>query len=270
MPSRFFLDTIKDEGARIGIPPNKNRALIREYLQARVIASLYDAKESGKISFIGGTSLRLLRDLDRFSEDLDFDNLGLSFRQIKKIFQDIAARLRREGFATEYNMKQRNGSGIGELKFPDLLFELGISSHKSEKLSVKINYTTPRAKPDTELVILSRFGFVQNVLTNTREALLAQKIRAIIQRKDLQPRDFYDVVWFLARNIHPDAKLLKTLDFQNEREAFAKLRAIFEKKVRPSLPVFRRRLEPFLINETRVSYLDIFGETVRKFEEQAS
>lgn len=265
MPNEFFLQTLQEEGKRLGIPPNKNRALIREYLQTKIIALLYDAKESKQISFIGGTSLRLLRGLDRFSEDLNFDNLGASFPRIKALFARIAAQLDKEGFAAEYGMKQTNGSAIGDLKFTDLLFQLQISSHRDEKLSVKINYTTPRTKPDTELIVFTRFGFVQNVLTNTKEVLLAQKIRAIMQRKDPQPRDFYDVIWFLSRNVHPDMKILRLLGIQTETAAFAQLKKMFEQKIKPQLPQFKKRLQPFLINESRVSYLDVFGDAVKKF-----
>lgn len=265
MLNEFFLKTMEEEGKRLGIPLDKKRALIREYLQSRIIADLYSKKESSQISFIGGTSLRLLRGLDRFSEDLDFDNLGLPFSRVKLMFGDISARLKREGFETIYKIKKTNGSGIGDIKFEKLLFQLKISAYRDEKLSVKINYTTPKNKPKTKVVALARFGFVQNVVTNTQEVLLAQKMRAIFQRKDLQPRDFYDVVWFLAQNIRPDAKILREYGLKSEEAAFRKLSEIFEKRVKPNLPRFRARLQPFLINEERVSYLDIFGNIVEKF-----
>jgi predicted nucleotidyltransferase component of viral defense system len=87
--NEFLLETLKEEGKRLKIPENKPQALIREYLQTKIIYYLYQQKESKKLSFIGGTSLRLFRDLDRFSEDLDFDNLGLKFQTIKKLFSIV-------------------------------------------------------------------------------------------------------------------------------------------------------------------------------------
>lgn len=265
MANEFFLKTLEEEGERLGISPNKKRALIREYLQTKIITDLYDKEESRKLSFIGGTSLRLLRGLDRFSEDLDFDNLGLSFPQIKEVFGEIAADLGKSDFSATYIMKSTNGSGIGDLKFPDVLFQLKISAHRSEKLSVKINYMTPRIKPASEFVVLTRFGFVQNVLTNTRETLCAQKIRAIIQRKDPQPRDFYDVVWFLSQNIRPEEKILRSLGFKNAKEAFVRINEIFESNIKQNLPQFKRRLQPFLLDESHISYLDMFPDVIKKF-----
>jgi len=258
MLNEYFFQTIQEEGKRLGIPEDKKRALLREYLQSKVITSLYNTEESRKLSFIGGSSLRLLHGLDRFSEDLDFDNLGISFSSIKKIFRDIAGQLQREGFPIEYAMKNTNGTGIGYIRFPQLLFSLGISAHRDEKLAIKIDYTAPKEKPSVELMVFSRFGFVQNVLTNTMEALLAQKIRAIFTRKDPQPRDFYDLVWFLSRNVKPDTEILASFGVKNPQEAYTKLAEIFERKIQPNLSNFKKRLQPFLINTDHIAYLDMF------------
>jgi len=262
MLNKYFWEIIKEEGKRLGIPANKNRALMREYLQSKIIFYLYQKKGAQNLSFIGGTSLRILRGLDRFSEDLDFDNLGLKFRQIKNIFKEVKNNLEKEGLFSEYNMKRTDNSGIGEFKFPQLLYQLGISSDKKEKLNVKINYTTPKNRPSTEVLALSRFGLVQTVVTNTKEFLFSQKIRAILTRKDLQPRDFYDVVWFFSRNIEIDFTLFSQLKIKNKKELLEKLKNIYRKKVKPNLKNFKARLKPFLINEENVYYLDVFEKVI--------
>jgi hypothetical protein len=170
----------------------------------------------------------------------------------------------------EYKLKKNNGSAIGDLKFPRLLYDLGISKDRGEKLNIKINYFTPPKKPPTEIVVMSRFGMAQAIVTNTLEYLMAQKIRAIITRKDLQPRDFYDVVWFLSRNIKPDIRpdirpdfsLLASLGIKNDKQLRDKLGDIYRKKVTPHLKNFKSRLKPFLIEEENISYLDIFGKLI--------
>lgn len=263
MLNEFLLESLKEEGKRLGIPPNKNRALIREYLQTKIIYYLYQQILAKKLSFIGGTSLRILRDLDRFSEDLDFDNLGLSFLQIKNLFKKIKDNLEREGFEIDYKFRKTNNSGIGEMKFKNLLYQLKISNDRRENLVIKINYTIPRHKPNTETSILSRFGLVQSVITNTEGFLLSQKIRAILTRKDLQPRDFYDVVWFLSHRIKPDERLFSEMKVRNEKEVFLKLEKIYSEKVKPNIKHFKKRLAPFLVNEKNVYYLDIFKELIR-------
>ena len=264
MVNEFLLETLREEGKRLKIPPHKDRALIREYLQTKIIYYLYGFSLAEKLSFIGGTSLRILRDLDRFSEDLDFDNLGLNFRQIKPLFLKIKNALEKEGFEMNYEMKKTNDSGIGELKFEELLFKLGISSHSEEKLSIRLNYTTPKTKPKNEILVLNRFGMVQNVLTNTAEFLLSQKIRAILIRKDPQPRDFYDLVWFLSQRIKPDQGLFSEIKVKNEKEICQKLEKIYFEKIKPKIKIFKKRLAPFLIDERKVYYLDVFPEILKK------
>jgi len=262
--NKFLLETLKDEGKRLKIPSHKDRALIREYLQTKIIYYLYNFSLSKRISFIGGTSLRILRDLDRFSEDLDFDNLGLNFFQVRDLFFKIKGTLKREGFDIEYKMKKTNESGIGEMKFKNLLFELGISFHRKENLVIKLNYTTPKTRPKPETLILNRFGLVQNVVTNKSEFLLSQKMRAILTRRDPQPRDFYDVVWFLSHRINPDKKLFREMKIKNEEELYTKLESIYSGKIKPKIKSFKKRLAPFLIDEKKVYYLDIFPKILKK------
>ena len=52
--------------------------MLVEYLQYELLDSLFKNKAVAALSFIGGTSIRILHDSPRFSEDLDFDNFGLS------------------------------------------------------------------------------------------------------------------------------------------------------------------------------------------------
>lgn len=47
--------------------------MLKEYLQLMVLDFLSTSPYISKLAFIGGTNLRLVRGIDRFSEDLDFD-----------------------------------------------------------------------------------------------------------------------------------------------------------------------------------------------------
>jgi len=262
MIDKFLWQTILEEGKRIGISETKGRALIREYLQCKIISYLYSNPKSKDLSFIGGTSLRILRDLDRFSEDLDFDNLKLSFRELEELFENVSLRFKKEKFKIDFNLKKTDDSGIGSFKFKKLLSELGITADKNEKLNIKVNYTTPKIKPETEVSILKRFGFLQPVITNTENYLLSQKIRAAIIRKDPQPRDFYDIVWFLSHRVKPSPKLFSDLEVETEKELFLKLKGVYKKKIKPNIKNFKKRLRPFLLKEENIYYLDIFEKVI--------
>lgn len=263
MINEFLWQTILEEGKEMEVAETKKRALIREYLQCKIILYLYNQSKSEKLSFIGGTSLRILRNIDRFSEDLDFDNLGLSHKEIMSLFEKIFLNFKKENFKIEFNFKKTNNSGIGSFKFPELLFDLDISADKNEKLNVKINYTTPKIQSETEVVILKRFGFLQPVVTNTKSYLLSQKIRAALTRKDPQPRDFYDIVWLLSYRISPHPKLFSEMKVKTEKELFEKLVDKYKDKIKPNIQDFKRKLRPFLLDEKKINYLDIFNETIQ-------
>jgi predicted nucleotidyltransferase component of viral defense system len=51
--------------------------IVREYLQARVLEALQRAGAFSTWAFLGGTALRFLFRLPRFSEDLDFSRIGV-------------------------------------------------------------------------------------------------------------------------------------------------------------------------------------------------
>lgn len=257
------METLLKEGERLGIPKDKKRALVREYFQTKILYYLYSQKNASKLSLIGGSGLRLLRDLDRFSEDLDFDNLGLSFRQSKKLFEKCQKELIREGLKIEFKFKKTNNSGTGHLKFIELLYQLGVTSHRAEKLMIKLDYTVPKIKPVTEILILNRFGVVQSIITNSLEFILSQKIRAILSRKAFLPRDFYDLVWLISRGVKPHPKLFGEMKVKNQKELYLKVWQVFNKKIRPNLKSFKLKLAPFLMDSKKTYYLEIFGDLMK-------
>lgn len=54
------------------------RFMLREYLQHKILQFVYQSPFAGKFAFLGGTCLRIVHGNSRFSEDLDFDNFGLT------------------------------------------------------------------------------------------------------------------------------------------------------------------------------------------------
>ena len=55
--------------------------LVRELLQVQILKFFDKAKAFDSMAFVGGTALRIIYDLDRFSEDLDF-SLRLTMKLI--------------------------------------------------------------------------------------------------------------------------------------------------------------------------------------------
>jgi predicted nucleotidyltransferase component of viral defense system len=88
--------------------PVEGRNRIREYLQARTLASLQRAGAMIPLAFQGGTALRFLYSIRRYSEDLDFalerPDRGYDFRAYLRAIQ---FNLKREGYEVEVKVNDR-------------------------------------------------------------------------------------------------------------------------------------------------------------------
>lgn len=108
------------------------RGIMVEYLQHELLDSLFKLKEAVLLSFIGGTAIRMLQQSPRFSEDLDFDNFGLTFVQFEKALQKTCRDMEIKGFLIEYRTVER-GAYHCYIRFPKILYESGISADLREK-----------------------------------------------------------------------------------------------------------------------------------------
>lgn len=238
---------------QMGIPIVKKRAIIREYLQTKFIVTLYSLPLSEKLSFVGGTSLRLLRNLPRFSEDLDFDNLGLSNKQIAKLVENVIKKFESEGFEIEAKINLKDEKSYFDLRFPNLLSELKISTNPREKLMIKFDYANFWKNQNTELILINKYGFIENIVTNTINQIMIQKLTAYLHRKNTQPRDIYDVVWLYSQGARPDFAFAKLNNLTKL------LKSVEEKLATEGIQNhLKTRLLPFLFNEDDVKKLDLF------------
>ena len=47
------------------------RAIVREYLQYKILQAIFESKHASHLSFLGGTALRIVHGNSRFSEDIE-------------------------------------------------------------------------------------------------------------------------------------------------------------------------------------------------------
>ncbi|HOD57382.1 MAG TPA: nucleotidyl transferase AbiEii/AbiGii toxin family protein, partial [Bacteroidales bacterium] len=114
--------------------------MIKEYMQLMILDWLSTSAYVQKVVFIGGSNLRLVKGIDRFSEDLDFDGEGFSKDDFIRMTDDILVFLQRSGFRVE--TRDRNLEKLTAFRrsyyFPELLFNLGLSGHKEERFLIKV------------------------------------------------------------------------------------------------------------------------------------
>ncbi len=257
-------DQIMEFAKKTGTPELKKRGIVREFLQTKFLRLLYKNSLAKKLSFVGGTSLRLLRGLDRFSEDLDFDNLGLSNKKIVELVEGVVDKFLKENVKVELKKNIKDEKTYFELRFPKLLYDLKISSNPKEKLMIKIDYSNIWKDQETEVVLLDRYGLMENIVTNNLDQMLVQKLTAFTRRNRVQPRDIYDIVWLYSLG----ARLDKGFMNKNGLEDLVK-QARKRLKKRGVKEGDKRRLRPFLFKEDNVSKLDLFESVLKKIEENS-
>lgn len=239
-----------------GLPVTKKRAILREYLQVKIISLIYAQKQAKNLFFVGGTSLRLLHNLDRFSEDLDFDSKGLSKNEIKDILSAVLENLAKENIGVDFYHNPKDKKAYCEFRFPKILFETGISSNKEEKLTIKFDFESFWKGQAREVITLNHYGFLVKAVSKTLDQFAVEKLVAYVNRTQNQARDLYDLVWLAAQNAKLDGVFAKKNGFDT-KELVAKARARFAKEKIGSL---EHDLTPFLLDETAVSKISFFDK----------
>ena len=243
-----------------GLPPEKKRAVLREYLQTKILSFLYREKVSQDLFFVGGTSLRLLRGLDRFSEDLDFDAVGMTTHQVQLLVNVVMQRLQQEDIAVTLYQNKTNKRSYYELRFPDLLAQLQLSTNTGEKLMIKLDIENFWQGQARETVFVNRYGFLATIVTKSLAQVVVEKLAAYVGREETQPRDLYDLVWLLSRGIKPDLEFAQRNYLPADLLEKAQQKFVRERKL---LDRYKMKLRPFLIDEKQIDRLDFFGELAR-------
>ncbi len=191
-----------------------NRA--REFLQILALKSLSDQDAFSRMAFIGGTALRVIFGLRRFSEDLDFSIVSSSGYDFSDICGRLVKAFRSNGLDAGVDKQNERTVNAAFLSFPGLPHALGLSGHKGEKLSIKVEVDTrPPAGWKTQTSLLNR-TYLFNVSHYDLPSLFAGKLHACFYRKYTKGRDIYDLFWYLGKKIHPNLVLLNNAIAQSE------------------------------------------------------
>lgn len=183
------------------------RGILVEYLQYELLDSLFKNAAAAKLSFIGGTAIRILHDSPRFSEDLDFDNFGLSFPQFEELLQTACRDMEYKGFLIEYRVVEK-GAWHCYIRFPKILQEVGLSLDGERKILIRIDSEAKEKLYDPKKFFLNKFSVYRQILAAPAAILLPQKMLAILYRKREKGRDIFDVS-FLTGFAAPDFDYIK-------------------------------------------------------------
>jgi hypothetical protein len=159
------------------------RNVAREYLQARILDSLQRSGAMIPLAFHGGTALRFLYGIPRYSEGLDFALERDAPRySLPAYLTTLRTALSTEGYQIGLRVSERKVVHSALVRFPGLLYEMGLSPHQDEMLAVKIEVdTNPPAGAGLATTVVRRHVLLQ-LQHHDRASLLAGKLHAILQR----------------------------------------------------------------------------------------
>jgi predicted nucleotidyltransferase component of viral defense system len=184
---------------------------LKQALQSLVLDYIYNHSLYRGLNFYGGTCLHIIYNLNRLSEDIDFDNsLGIN---LDHLGNDLFGHFQKNWRYSEITVKrQESETGIIRLtlRFP-VLYELGLSPHRDEMLHLKVEVSQHPQSAIIQRTPVIHFGrsFVPSHFS--LETMMAGKMLACLERSfqigstgiAIKGRDFYDLLWFMQQRIHP-------------------------------------------------------------------
>ena len=268
MLSRYELDTIHD-----------HENALKEIIQEIALLGLWRSKFYEKAVFYGGSALRILHKLERFSEDLDFSLIQPEKEfDIRKYLGAVKAELELWGFEVsteEKNRKRKSTIDSAFVKANTLIHLLKIDSnlktHKSAVMKIKLEIDQDPAIGFTSDLKYHLHPIPFTIKTMTLPSLFAGKMHALLCRAirtNIKGRDWYDLIWFVKKNIPCDLYYLKNKMIQtghiNSSEVLTKdkLVELISKKIKEiDFGLAKSDVEPFLKNSGQRNELLLWSGT---------
>ena len=202
MLERYKPETVED-----------NIRALREILQEIALLGLWRSKFFDKAAFYGGTALRILYKLDRFSEDLDFSLLRPSNdfdlsrymsaleKEIRSFGFEVSLVTREKSSATQIQSAFLKADTTKQLLVIEAADQIIREIPRGQIIKIKLEVDTdPPDGFDTEnKYLLQPIPFP--VRTFVLPDLFAGKMHAVLCRqwkRRVKGRDWYDLVWYIA------------------------------------------------------------------------
>ncbi|MBR6067693.1 MAG: nucleotidyl transferase AbiEii/AbiGii toxin family protein [Bacteroidales bacterium] len=236
-----------------------DRYMLKEYLQLQILDYLTTTSYINKISFIGGTNLRIVQGIDRFSEDLDFDCKDLSEEEFMTMTDSVVNYLRNSNIDVETRDKPnpRLTAFRRNLYFPQMLFNLGLTGHRDERLLLKIETQNQGVAYQPIVVNINKMGFFFSIQVPPLDVLCAMKFSAILSRQ--KGRDFYDTIFLLSKT-NPN------MDFLHAKTGISTMKelknAMKNRLLEIDLNEKKRDFVHLLFNESNAERILKFGEII--------
>ncbi len=242
--------------------PHFKKLALAEFLQHMILQSIYKNGFFNHLVFTGGTALRILYRISRFSEDLDFSLSKRKGFKFKSLLEKIKKDLELQRFPFDFYPKEEKTIAHADLRFSGLLQEFSLSPLKDQKLTVKLEIDThPPAGGNQEIALVPE-PISYTVSVYDLPSLFATKLHAIFFRGYTKGRDYYDLLWYLGKRVKPNFKLLNNAIRQTHGKKYEIHETEFKQKLLEHLKTVdfkkvRAEAERFIINPGELKHLDL-------------
>jgi predicted nucleotidyltransferase component of viral defense system len=267
MLKRYELTTVHD-----------HENALKEIIQEVVLLGLWRSKFYEKAVFYGGSALRILYKLDRFSEDLDFSLIQPEKNfSIKKYLDAVKSELELWGFEVsteEKNKKDKTTIDSAFIKANTLIhfvkINANLKTHKDAVMKIKLEVDQDPAAGFTGEFRYHLHPIPFTIKTMALPSLFAGKMHALLcrtRRTNIKGRDWYDLIWFVKNNIPCDLYFLKNKMVQTghinlsemlTRERLLEFLSVKIKEI--DFDMARNDVEPFLKNSGQKDGLSLWSE----------
>ncbi len=234
------------------------RHILREFLQYQILDIIYRSKQGEKLVFLGGTALRIVHKNNRFSEDIDFDNIGLTQNDFSILSEQIKRELEFEGYRVKIKQVFK-GAYHCYIRFPELLYAQNLSPLKQEKILIQLDTEPQNFDYIPDKFLMRKFNFFRHISVVPVDILLSQKIAALLGRKRSKGRDYFDVTVLFSKTDPNFDYLSEKLQLKNIVDLKDRL-LINIKKV--NLKELAGDVRPFLINQNQIDRILLFKDFV--------
>lgn len=237
---------------------NFDQFLLKEYLQYQILNIIFSTKYWSQLAFLWWTAIRLIHNSNRFSEDLDFDNFWLS----EEDFNDLSNILKYELENLWFEIEIKNVFKWAYrcyIRLPKILKDLWFSIYEDEKVLIQIDTVKQEYNYVSDKKILDKFDIYKIINVCPVDIILSKKIHALIDRKRIKWRDFFDIV-YLYKLTKPNFDYLKEkIWIWNNEELKQRL---IEFCSNLDLVEISEDVKPFLINKDEVNRIINFKDFI--------
>lgn len=178
---------------------------IREITQELILFALSTSDFFSHAAFQGGTCLRIVHGLNRFSEDMDFilkaRDPAFSWQQYLTL---IGTTLEQYGYSVELQDKSHADETVKKAFIKDdsigKVLRLAYANRQGTQRKIRIKLeidTNPPGGGEFESAFIG-FPAPSSITVETLPTLFAGKSHALLCRKYEKGRDWYDFLWYLG------------------------------------------------------------------------